>query len=349
MVHLPIELCINVIEQLALPTHEYAYGLPEGTTSALCQLCLVNSFFKSWAQAKLYERVHLTPKNISSLWHCLQRRMFINHNWDLSKAPSIKSIAFTGFNEKLLIRLSLLINNILTFCSQSIERLLFDAAFRVLYSYEENLPIMEHFSVTLSALPGLVEFISIRDELYLAGWTAKPACWPEWPRIRRIALYNLELDSQFIDEVEKKDGLEKLCILNPRIDWPTTQNHPIPEFIRRAPASFQSLLLIDKEDWESDDYMTFTDLDVARTFLADGRVKMVSAHSLGGESLGVFEWYLELAMSGRLWELENYSIKKDDPITKVNYRDGDMETEICRLFADDADESDDDVEVLPQI
>jgi hypothetical protein len=78
-------------------------------------------------------------------------------------------------------------------------------------------------------LTKLEEFVSTRDELYLAtqaDGSYEPEVWTLWPNIRRLALYNVYATPEFwhnvasmplLDSVvlTRADGIEDICIKTP--------------------------------------------------------------------------------------------------------------------------------------
>jgi hypothetical protein len=64
----------------------------------------------------------------------------------------------------------------------------------------------------------LEEFCSVRDELYLSTKEGmqEPAIWSFWPRLQRLALYNVAIESsQFIDGLRQCINLTHLVLVRP--------------------------------------------------------------------------------------------------------------------------------------
>jgi|SRR3569833_1891909 len=94
-------------------------------------------------------------------------------------------------------------------------------------------PAADHLNVRATLRDGfarlarLEEFVSVRDELFLALWepelqVEEAAVWTLWPHLRRLALYNVDTAAGFwamassMAQLEKivltcADGLEAVC------------------------------------------------------------------------------------------------------------------------------------------
>lgn len=113
----------------------------------------------------------------------------------------------------------------------TLRRLVIDMPLRSLYPADDHLNVRKTLREGFSLLTELEEFTSVRDELYLdilePEWRTEreTAVWTMWPKLRRLALYNVDADERFwksarnmskLDTVilTRADGLESTCMKN---------------------------------------------------------------------------------------------------------------------------------------
>lgn len=111
----------------------------------------------------------------------------------------------------------------------TLRRLVIDIPLRSLFPADDHLNVRKTLREAFSLLTELEEFTSVRDELYLdilePEWRAERETdvWTLWPRLRRLALYNVYADERFwkpvrsMRELEtvvltRADGLESTCM-----------------------------------------------------------------------------------------------------------------------------------------
>lgn len=66
-------------------------------------------------------------------------------------------------------------------------------------------------------LQNLEEFVSVRDELYTSTSVpnSAPQAWTFWPNLKRLALYNVLIDSAFWNDLCNLPSLESLVLTRP--------------------------------------------------------------------------------------------------------------------------------------
>lgn len=111
----------------------------------------------------------------------------------------------------------------------TLRRLVIDIPLRSLYPADDHLNVRKTLREAFSLLTALEEFTSVRDELYLdilePEWRTEKetAVWTMWPKLRRLALYNVDADERFWKSVRnmseldtvvltRADGLESTCM-----------------------------------------------------------------------------------------------------------------------------------------
>lgn len=120
----------------------------------------------------------------------------------------------------------------------SLTRLVIDMPLRSLSPASDHLSVRKTLRSAFCLLTSLEEFVSVRDELYLdvlerewqqAGPGREVDVWSLWPRLRRLALYNVDADDHFwkavrsVEGVElvvltRADGLETVCMKTEYLD-----------------------------------------------------------------------------------------------------------------------------------
>lgn len=111
----------------------------------------------------------------------------------------------------------------------TLRRLIIDMPLRSLYPADDHLNVRKTLREAFSMLTELEEFTSVRDELYLdilePEWRTEKemAVWTMWPKLRKLALYNVDADERFWKSVRnmreldmvvltRADGLESTCM-----------------------------------------------------------------------------------------------------------------------------------------
>lgn len=111
----------------------------------------------------------------------------------------------------------------------TLRRLVIDIPLRSLYPADDHLNVRKTLREAFSLLTALEEFTSVRDELYLdilePEWRTEreTPVWTLWPKLRKLALYNVDADERFWKSVRemraldtvvltRADGLESTCM-----------------------------------------------------------------------------------------------------------------------------------------
>ncbi|KAL2870255.1 uncharacterized protein BJX67DRAFT_279019 [Aspergillus lucknowensis] len=100
----------------------------------------------------------------------------------------------------------------------SLTRLVIDMPLRELYPEHDVCQVRPVLRQAFARMTMLEEFCSVRDELYLSTIPRiqEPAIWSFWPRLKRLALYNVDIDSsQFIEGLRQCSNLTHLVLVRP--------------------------------------------------------------------------------------------------------------------------------------
>lgn len=100
----------------------------------------------------------------------------------------------------------------------TLKRLVIDIPLRSMYPADDHLNVRKTLREAFSLLTNLEEFVSVRDELYLdllePEWRTEQevAVWRLWPRLKRLALYNVAADEIFWASVRQMSDLETVIL-----------------------------------------------------------------------------------------------------------------------------------------
>ena len=103
-----------------------------------------------------------------------------------------------------------------------LTRLIIDLPLRSLYPEDDKYQVRPRLRAAFSSLTALEEFCSVQDELYISTmpWPfsdmapfVEPEVWSTWPRLRRLALYNVDVAGiKFLPNLEKCKNLTHLVL-----------------------------------------------------------------------------------------------------------------------------------------
>jgi hypothetical protein len=100
----------------------------------------------------------------------------------------------------------------------SLTRLVIDMPLRHLYPEDDHDQIRPVLRAAFGRMTMLREFCSVKDELYLSTVEGmqEPAIWSFWPRLQRLALYNVAIESsQFLEGLRRCVNLTHLVLVRP--------------------------------------------------------------------------------------------------------------------------------------
>lgn len=245
---LPLELIFHVIDSL-LPEDPRAVLQPSGSTTKTL-LSLTRVCRAIYPVASNHLRQHCVyidnDRRLRDLIWCVELARGVSptsdcrhHDHAAPVPPSLPpGIALRPITSLYLAPFRDTIDNQPTaiwirelFClvHPTLKRLVIDIPLRSLYPADDHLDVRKTLREAFSLLTNLEEFVSVRDELYLdllePEWRTERemAVWRLWPRLRRLALYNVAADEIFWANVRemvdlntviltRADDLETVCI-----------------------------------------------------------------------------------------------------------------------------------------
>jgi hypothetical protein len=90
------------------------------------------------------------------------------------------------------------IRKILVTLAPVLKTLVVDMPLRTLYRQDDHYGIRQILRKGFEALTDIEEIVSVEDELYLdsMGGREEPQVWAQWPKLKRLALYNVLADEE---------------------------------------------------------------------------------------------------------------------------------------------------------
>ncbi|KAH7087296.1 hypothetical protein FB567DRAFT_621059 [Paraphoma chrysanthemicola] len=206
---LPIELILNVVT-CSLPAPGTLLDAAHPTTKLLLTFTLVCRETRRVARRGLREHCAYldSERRLSSFLRAIPSQPDLRGIVSLTLAPfdhSIDNLPLCSWVRELFC-----------FTCESLTKLVIDMPLRTCYPENDHLAVRPVLRVGFERLVNLVEFVSTRDELYLDVTEFEDACvWEKWPRLERLALYNVSANEKFWQRVARHPSLETLILSNP--------------------------------------------------------------------------------------------------------------------------------------
>jgi hypothetical protein len=248
MPQLPFELVLQIVDSLVdfgtiVPV---ALRIEDSRTRTLYTLLTVSRATHPIAKRHLYTNcLHIDSSNrlrllLNSLSRkpraqcsldfrlCISRLYLAPFTWDSIDDPAVARWIFELFS----------------IISPTLKRLVIDMALRSLDPVQDHLSVRPVLREAFSRLENLEEFTSTRDELYLdvhlTRLITEPRVWTYWPRLRKLALYNVDVNSDFAEAVKLLPNLDTLVLT--RADGLLT--NPIPHIFRKEEEGQELRLMV---------------------------------------------------------------------------------------------------------
>lgn len=206
-IHLPLELVLNIIT-CSLPPPHIILPPSHDVTKALLTWTLVCHETRRLANRYLRERcVYLNSSG--SLRSYL---LAIKEEPELRAATALLLSPFEGTIDDLPV--CSWVRELLNYTCGTLRKLVIDIPLRSLYPEYDHLNVRRVLRDGFERLENLEEFVSTRDELYLevTRGNRHPAVWQRWKKLKRLALYNVDLTIDFFRDLACLDHLETLVL-----------------------------------------------------------------------------------------------------------------------------------------
>ncbi|KAL2818798.1 hypothetical protein BDW59DRAFT_126623 [Aspergillus cavernicola] len=207
---LPAELILQIIECLIPSNPPVAFGTTHLVTRTLLSLTLVCRLVSCTARQLLIKHcLHIDSED--RLDRLLQQSVLSATRRGLFLSPFPVDNLDIPSTVRQVDRLSSIIHRNLT-------RLVIDMPLRYLYPEDDHQQLRPVLRAAFARMIMLEEFCSVRDELYLSTVEGRqePAIWSFWPRLQRLALYNVAIESsQFLEGLRQCSSLTHLVLVRP--------------------------------------------------------------------------------------------------------------------------------------
>ncbi|KAF2178406.1 hypothetical protein K469DRAFT_718217 [Zopfia rhizophila CBS 207.26] len=106
------------------------------------------------------------------------------------------------------------VRELFNYTSPSLTRFIIDIPLRSLYPENDHPNVRRMLREGFLRLESLEEFVSVRDELYLDTMHhgGEPEVWRSWPTLRRLALYKVDAEMGFWNNVGCMPRLDTLVL-----------------------------------------------------------------------------------------------------------------------------------------
>jgi hypothetical protein len=215
--YLPIELVLNIITCAVPASPDVILNGEHPTTALLISFTLVCQETRRLANRYIRQHcVHLaSPYSL---------RRFLHTILDQPQLKTITSLSLSPFLDDVGdMSLCTSVRDLLSYASETLCKLVIDIPLRAWFP-EDDEDEDEHKNVRkvlregFEGLVNLEEFVSTQDELYLDLTyhdRERAVIWTHWPKLKRLALYNVAADADFWRNVACHPSLQTIVLSNP--------------------------------------------------------------------------------------------------------------------------------------
>ena len=205
--HLPLELVLNIIT-CALPATDAILSPSHDVTKLLLTFTLVCRETRRLATRLLREHcVYLSSAQRLSAYI-----LAIKNQPELRNATALSLSPFGDTIDDQPV--CCWVRELFSYTCTTLRRLVIDIPLRSLYPEDDHLAVRPILRGAFERLENVEEFVSTRDELYLEITDSRrhPAVWRSWKKLKRLALYNVDLTLWFWQDVAHLPVLETLVL-----------------------------------------------------------------------------------------------------------------------------------------
>lgn len=210
----PAEVILQVVESLIPPISRKIHSPGDAVTKTLINLTLACKLTYRTARQLLFRHC-LYIDSIVRLDSLLDKSCyFVDNDTD---GPESYSLFLAPFPEATLDERTVrqIVRLFARICS-SVRNLVINIPLRSLYPEDDAEGIRKSLREAFRGLKMLEEVCSVQDELFLRAIDEiEPEVWPMWHRLRHLALYNPNIDSQFVEELQRCPNLTHLVLMRP--------------------------------------------------------------------------------------------------------------------------------------
>lgn len=302
--HLPLELILNIIT-CSLPPPDVISAPWHDVTKALLTWTLVCHETSRLASRYLREHcVYLdSSEDLSAYLLAIKEEPKSRGATALSLSPFGYSCSIE--NLPLCSRIKELFN----YTSVTLRKLVIDIPLRSLYPEDDRLGVRRVLRDGFERLENLEEFVSTQDELYLEVTEdgRHPAVWARWRKLKRLALYNVDLTFFFFRDLACLSHLDTLVLS--RSDGNEESLDDWAEYFKLSDRPFKLLMLGSERRRLVPDHLLSGRVK-SRAQVAD--VPMIRSvwlhHTVDFDIEECQEYVREHAENGTLWNLDEGTI-----------------------------------------
>ncbi|KAE9974570.1 hypothetical protein BLS_003082 [Venturia inaequalis] len=256
MPHLPTEILLQVIDNLVAfgPATPVAIDARDIRTRALCSLLTASRTLHSVAKRHLWTSCMYidSPHRLELLLRSLN-----NPPFSFELRPLITSLYLSPYHGNIENpKIAKHILDLFTLIGPNLRRLVSNIPLRSLHPEEDMNLVRPVLRRAHMQLVNLEEFTSVTDELFLATkpdhWNNEPELdvWTLWPKLRRLALYNVLVSERWADDIKSMAHLETLALT--RADG--LAQFPLPQmFAQRDHFHTLRILIINESNFNFND------------------------------------------------------------------------------------------------
>jgi hypothetical protein len=255
--HLPLELVLHVISSSLPASPDALLNAAHLTTKLLLTFTLVCR--ETRRTAHRYLRQHCAYLDSEQ-----RLELFLS---SVSAQPTFRTISallLAPFDDSIdNLPLCLSIQTILSYTCGTLKKLIIDMPLRSCYPEEDDHNVRRVLKEVFEKLVNLEEFVSTQDELYLDTFEGEHAyVWNHWPRLKRLALWNVDADEGFWRHVALHPSLEMVVLsstdglmeTDPKAGYFKHASRPIHIVFCAYPSGRRKLpRYLDAADWEKQD------------------------------------------------------------------------------------------------
>lgn len=274
MPHLPTEIILQVIDNLVDfgNVNPVAIDIKDVRTRVLYSLLTVCRTVHSVAKRHLWTSCMYidSPHRLSLLVRSLHEPPF-----SFQLKPLVTNLYLSPYHGNIdNPNTAAKILELFTVIGPNLKRLVSNIPLRSLFPEEDEKLVRPVLRKAHLCLVNLEEFTSVRDELFLATkpdhWNnePEPEVWTLWPKLRKLALYNVLVSEHWTENIKSMGHLETLALT--RADG--LAQYPLPQMFAQRDDSRSLRIFIVNES--SFDFSNDINMGLGETYESSDGVEM---------------------------------------------------------------------------
>ncbi|KAF2819244.1 hypothetical protein CC86DRAFT_432320 [Ophiobolus disseminans] len=208
--HLPLEIVLDIIASSVPSAPNALLNAAHPTTKLLLTFTLVSHGTRNLANRYLRQYcVYLdSEQRLGSFLRSIPAHPALR---------TITSLSLSPFQDDINnLPVCAWVRELLCYTSDTLRKLIIDIPLRTCYPEDDHLGVRHVLREGFDRLVNLEEFMSTQDELYLDTLEDQFAVvWLQWPKLKRLALWNVDADETFWRRVALHPSLQTLVLSSP--------------------------------------------------------------------------------------------------------------------------------------